>query len=101
MATGVCVIPVAAGELAGPVVWEAEEAEGGDLIVFILFFFFPADLTGARFFLFFPDLVTGPVKIGDAPNSSSGPGASSSSLGSSEGVWKAVSVDSTDSFVDS
>ena len=74
----------------------------GDLIIFV--FFFPDDLTGARFFLFLPERVTGPDNSGEAPNSSSGLEGSSSPLQSSAdpepGVWKTASVDSVDSLTD-
>ena len=82
---------------------DEEEADlalaGGDLTVFILFFFFPADLTGTAFFLFRPDLVVGPDSSGEAPSSPSG-GEGSNSLSVEHGVWKSVSVDSDDSLTD-
>ena len=83
---------------------------GGERVV-ILFFSFPLDLTGAKFFLFFPDLITGPLRTGDAPMSGSSwnpdliGGSSSgwvatSSMIMEPGVRKTASVDSPESVSD-
>ena len=64
----------------------------GGVLDVILFFFFPVDFTGAEFFLFLPDLVTGPESSGEAPRSPSLLGSNSScsdlsSMMTELGVW--------------